>query len=191
MNVSQLFITCKRTNNTNNATHYVKPGKKRRKSSKRNYHIISPRVIIKAIIIIWTKKRNRTKQTSKNAQHTWKDLSETRKLAIGAGCKKMEFLVQNQSFWNIVGVPPTAVPRNSGRDNTAGIMIIWWTNCPRILQIHSLHQFATVTPFHISVRRRGIIIPVSTVLGPIVWSLITGTQHRADLQLWLQHHVRG
>ena len=36
----------------NNATHYVKLGKKRRESSKRNYYIISPGVIIKAIIII-------------------------------------------------------------------------------------------------------------------------------------------
>jgi len=54
MNVSQFFITRKRTNNTNNATHYVKLGKKRRKSSKRNNYIISPRVIIKAIIIMCT-----------------------------------------------------------------------------------------------------------------------------------------
>jgi len=45
----QFFIICKRTNN---ATHYVKLGKKRRESSKRNYYIISPGVIIKAIIII-------------------------------------------------------------------------------------------------------------------------------------------
>jgi hypothetical protein len=52
MNVFQLFITCKRTNNANNVTHYVKICKKRRESSKRNYYIISPRVIIKAIIII-------------------------------------------------------------------------------------------------------------------------------------------
>jgi len=50
MNVFQCFIICKRTNNANNATHYVKLGKKRRES-KRNYYIISPRVIIKAIII--------------------------------------------------------------------------------------------------------------------------------------------
>jgi len=42
----------KRTNNANNATHYVKLGKKTRESSKRNYNIISPRVIIKAVIII-------------------------------------------------------------------------------------------------------------------------------------------
>jgi len=35
----------------NNATHYLKLGKKRRESSKRNYYIISPGVIIKAIII--------------------------------------------------------------------------------------------------------------------------------------------
>jgi len=52
MNVFQFFIICKRTNNANNATHYVKLGKKRRESSKRNYYIISPRVIIKAIIIM-------------------------------------------------------------------------------------------------------------------------------------------
>ena len=52
MNVFQFFIICKRTNNANNATHYVKLGKKTRESSKRNYYIISPRVIIKAIIII-------------------------------------------------------------------------------------------------------------------------------------------
>ena len=52
MNVFQFFIICKRTNNANNATHYVKLGKKRRESSKHNYYIISPRVIIKAIIII-------------------------------------------------------------------------------------------------------------------------------------------
>jgi len=31
----------------------LKLGKKRRESSKRNYYIISPRVIIKAIIIIF------------------------------------------------------------------------------------------------------------------------------------------
>ena len=42
MNVFQFFIICKRTNNANNATHYVKLGKKRRESSKRNYYIISP-----------------------------------------------------------------------------------------------------------------------------------------------------
>ena len=51
MNVFQFLIICKRTNNVNNATHYVKLGKKRRENSKRNYYIISPRVIIKAIII--------------------------------------------------------------------------------------------------------------------------------------------
>ena len=47
----QFFITCKRTNNANNATHYVEMGTTRRKSSKRNYYIVSPRVIIKASII--------------------------------------------------------------------------------------------------------------------------------------------
>jgi len=52
MNVFQFFIICKRTNNANNATHYVKIGKKRREGSKRNYYIISPSVIKKAVIII-------------------------------------------------------------------------------------------------------------------------------------------
>jgi len=52
MNVFQFFITYKMTNDANNATHYVKLGKKRREGFKRNYYIISPRVIIKAIIII-------------------------------------------------------------------------------------------------------------------------------------------
>jgi len=51
--VFQFFITCKSTNNANNATHYVKLGKKRQESSKRNYYIIFPRVIIKAIIIMF------------------------------------------------------------------------------------------------------------------------------------------
>ena len=46
-----VFITCIRTNNANNATHYVKLGKKRRESSTGNYYIISTRVTIKAIII--------------------------------------------------------------------------------------------------------------------------------------------
>jgi len=64
--VSQRWVTCesqlslrwvrdqlqiKRTNNTNHATRHVKLGKKTRESSKRNYYIISPRVIIKTIVI--------------------------------------------------------------------------------------------------------------------------------------------
>ena len=57
MNVCQFFIICKRTNNANNATHYVKLGKKRRESSKRDYYITSPRVIIKASIILNTLQR--------------------------------------------------------------------------------------------------------------------------------------
>ena len=54
MNVSQFSITCKWTKKT---THYVTLGKKRRESSKRNDYIISPRVIIKAIIITCTNTR--------------------------------------------------------------------------------------------------------------------------------------
>jgi len=45
-------MTCRRTNNANNATHYVKLGKKRREISKLNYYIISPRIMMIAIIII-------------------------------------------------------------------------------------------------------------------------------------------
>jgi len=52
MNVAQFFIICKRTDNANNATHHMKLCKKGRESSKRKYYIISPRVIIIAIIII-------------------------------------------------------------------------------------------------------------------------------------------
>jgi len=51
MNVLKFIITYKRTNNANNATDYVKLGETRRESSKHIYYIISPRVIIKAIII--------------------------------------------------------------------------------------------------------------------------------------------
>ena len=57
-------------------THYVKLGKKRRESFKRNYYIISPRVIIKAIIIITqthtythTHKRNSTSYLSHLQHH--------------------------------------------------------------------------------------------------------------------------
>jgi len=52
MNIVQFFITCKRTNNANNATHYVKLGKNRRERSKCNYYIISPTEITKAIIVM-------------------------------------------------------------------------------------------------------------------------------------------
>jgi len=51
-------------------------------------------------------------------------------------------------------------PRNSGRDNAAGIIIVWWTSPPLILQIHSLYQIATGTPSHVPPRRRGIIITI-------------------------------
>ena len=50
--IFSVFHHLQRTNNANNANHYVKLGKKRRESSKRNYYMISPRVTIKAIIII-------------------------------------------------------------------------------------------------------------------------------------------
>ena len=52
MNVFGFSSPAKRTNNADNATHHVKIGEKKRESSKRNYYFISPRVIIKAIIII-------------------------------------------------------------------------------------------------------------------------------------------
>jgi len=64
MNVFQFSIICKRTNNANNATYYGKLGEKRRESSKRNYYIISPRVMIKAIIIL-------IHETTKGDGETW------------------------------------------------------------------------------------------------------------------------
>ena len=49
--IKAIFTSHRVYSNANNATHYVKLGKKRRESSKRNYYLISPRVIIKANII--------------------------------------------------------------------------------------------------------------------------------------------
>jgi len=43
MNIFSFSSPAKRTNN---ATHYVKLGKKRQENSRRNYYMISPRVII-------------------------------------------------------------------------------------------------------------------------------------------------
>ena len=56
-------------------------------------------------------------------------------------------------------------PRNSGRDKAVGIIIVWKTSPPLILQIHSLHQVATDTPSHVPPRRRGIIIAIFHNLG--------------------------
>jgi len=48
----QFSSPAKRWNNAKNATQYVKLDKTRREGFKRNYYIMSPRVIIKAVIII-------------------------------------------------------------------------------------------------------------------------------------------
>ena len=52
--IFSFFITCKRSKNANNATHFVKLGKKRRawESSKRKCYI-NPQRLIKAIFIIF------------------------------------------------------------------------------------------------------------------------------------------
>jgi len=52
MNVFSFSTPAKRRNNANNATNYVKLDKKRRESSIGNHYITSPRVIIKAIIMM-------------------------------------------------------------------------------------------------------------------------------------------
>jgi len=68
------FITCKRTNNANIATRYVKLGKKRRESSGRNYYTNSPRVIIQAIIINFDGIVDRAQfftRASKQFLHCW------------------------------------------------------------------------------------------------------------------------
>ena len=69
MNVFQFFIICKRTNNANNDTHYVKLDKKRRESSKRNYYVISPRVIIRATIIIILTIPNQINDTARRSRY--------------------------------------------------------------------------------------------------------------------------
>ena len=73
-------------------------------------------------------------------------------------------------------------PRNSGRDKAAGIMIVWWSRPPLILQIHSLHQVATDTPSHVNPRRRGIIVFS-------VWSFNSCT-HDRDALVVPTSHVR-
>jgi len=62
---------------------------------------------------------------------------------------KLETLVQNQPFWNIVSARLAEATRESGRDKAAGKINIGWASPPRILQIHSLHQVATVTSLHV------------------------------------------
>jgi len=74
--------------------------------------------------------------------------------------EKLEILVQHQSFWNIVGARPTAAPRNSGRDNAAGIMIVWRTSPPLILHIDWLKKVAAVTLSHVPLRRHATIITI-------------------------------
>jgi len=86
------FIPCKRTNNSNNATHYLKLGKKRRESSKRNYYIISSGVIIKAIIVI-------TESTSLHSQKVsdvWAEQMD-KKLASVLALGKMSSATATQS----------------------------------------------------------------------------------------------
>jgi len=52
MDVCSFASPARRTSDANEATLYVKLGKKRLEIYKRNYYIISPRVIMKAIIIM-------------------------------------------------------------------------------------------------------------------------------------------
>jgi len=126
---------------------------------------------------------------------------------------KLEKMVQNQSFWKIVGARPTAAPRNSGRDTAVEIRIIWWTRHPRILQIPSLHQVATGTPFHVPLRHRVIIITIfhgcgtncmvpsdwdsappvtvpDVIAGLAVWRhTAKGKKKTTEVRLWSQLHI--
>jgi len=81
----------------------------------------------------------------------WALVSRNRKTC---SWKKLEILVQNQSFWNIVGARPTAAPGNSGRDNAAGITIVWRTSPPLILHI----DCKKLQLSHVPLRRREIIV---------------------------------
>jgi len=66
----QFFVTCKRTNSAKNATYCVKLGEKRRESSKRNYYIISPRVVKTRIFWVYRKMRltSNTKASSRRSK---------------------------------------------------------------------------------------------------------------------------
>jgi len=91
---------------------------------------------------------------------------------------KLEIPVWNESIWSIVGARPRpiAAPCIMGRDNEAGKTSAWGPSPSHILQIHSLHQFATVTPSHVPLRRRGIIIAIfrgsgTNFMVPSDWDL--------------------
>jgi len=88
--------------------------------------------------------------------------------------KNWRIWYKNQSIGSIVSARPTAAPRNGRRDNAAGIMTIWWTSPPPILQIHSLHQVAMGTPSHVPLQRRAVIIAIfrgsgTNCMGPSDW----------------------
>jgi len=55
--------------------------------------------------------------------------SRARTLALAADkigdLTKLEIVVQNESFWRIVGPQPIAAPRIGGRDNEAGEISVW------------------------------------------------------------------
>jgi len=74
--------------------------------------------------------------------------------------KKLKILVQNQSFWDNFGAGPTASTSQQWENNAAGIIIVWWTSPPLILQINSMHKIATGTSSHVPPRRRGIVIAI-------------------------------
>ena len=87
-----------------------------------------------------------------------------------------ENLVQNRLIGIIVSARPTAAPSIGRRDKVGGIMSIWWTSPPPILQIHSLHQVAMGTASHIPLQRRAIIITIFRSSGtnrmvPSDWDL--------------------
>jgi len=53
-----LLLPAKKTTKAHNATHHVKQDKKRQKNFKRTHYIISPRVMIKVIIITTVRDMN-------------------------------------------------------------------------------------------------------------------------------------
>ena len=81
---------------------------------------------------------------------------------------------------------PTAAPRNGGSNNKVGIMRIWGTSPPRILQNHSLHQ-ASQFPFS------SLALCNHWIIANFVWSLQwrLGTEHGLGTghRLWSQCHI--
>ena len=79
-------------------------------------------------------------------------------------------------IWEYCWCTTYSAPRISGRNNEAGKIIVWAPRPLHILQIHSLHQVATVSLSHVPLQCRGIIIAIfrgsgTNCMVPSYWDL--------------------